>query len=384
MARKPEGGGLFKRWRGKYYPAKSAVPGVYYLCRTVDGKRTFLCLHTRDHEEATKRKYEQAGAIALSDRETYLRSLIELGDRARQELHQHIHNPGSTPIKDVWESFMQSRRRPASGESTLRGYRTAWRSFEKWCPARVKRMRDLTPVLAEDYVTQLERGNVKARTINAHLQGLRLIWKCLDPAYPSPWTALRTTKRQKTTHYRSLTTEEIKRLVKGSKGEYTGLLLLGYTSGMRLKDACLMPWDRIDMENKYVSFKPHKTIASSKMVHAPILPDLMKWLLRIPESKRTGYVLPETAWQYKTDRTKINKALIALFHTADVWDTDEGKASFHSLRATWQTRNDEAGTSRVVARAVLGHSSSVMSDTYSKLDVLTARKQIEKAMPNVT
>lgn len=64
-------------------------------------------------------------------------------------------------------------------------------------------------------------------------------------------------------------------------------------------------------------------------------------------------------------------------------DTKQGRASFHSFRTTFQSLNDDAGTSRVHIRGILGHVSTSMSDTYSRLEVERARKSVAAALPLV-
>lgn len=76
--------------------------------------------------------------------------------------------------------------------------------------------------------------------------------------------------------------------------------------------------------------------------------------------------------------------MTAIFRQAKVFDTTDGRAGFHSLRTTWQTLNDAAGTSRVISRAVLGHTGAAMSDTYSRMDVEKARAAVERAIPRVS
>ena len=61
-----------------------------------------------------------------------------------------------------------------------------------------------------------------------------------------------------------------------------------------------------------------------------------------------------------------------LFKTCKVLDTKDGKASFHSLRATFITRCEEAGIPRSAIRGMVGHVSDVTTDNYSQ-DKVTPR-----------
>ena len=115
----------------------------------------------------------------------------------------------------------------------------------------------------------------------------------------------------------------------------------------------------------------------------PILPDAMAALLAIPEDRRKGPVLPEVAACYRRNHVYPCKEASRIFRQAKVFNTDAGRASFHSYRTTWQTLNDAAGTSRVIARAVLGHTGAAISDTYSRTDAERARKAVGKAIPRL-
>lgn len=72
-----------------------------------------------------------------------------------------------------------------------------------------------------------------------------------------------------------------------------------------------------------------------------------------------------------------------IWTAAKVLDDERGTASFHSLRVTFQSLNDAAGTSRVFTRSVTGHSDSKMSDTYSRTDVEKVRTAVAKELPAV-
>ena len=47
-------------------------------------------------------------------------------------------------------------------------------------------------------------------------------------------------------------------------------------------------------------------------------------------------------------------------------DSKEGKASFHSLRATFITRCEEHGIPRQVLQGIVGHKSPMMTELYSQ------------------
>jgi len=192
-------------------------------------------------------------------------------------------------------------------------------------------------------------------------------------------------KASKTMPYRRLDVAEVRRLHGKAKGNYRLLVALGYSTGLRLVDCALLEWPAVDLAGGFLRVIPRKTANRKRraegggMVTPPILPDVAALL---PKAKRKGFVMPAVAADYQSQT--IGGKLAKLFDLAKVKDTTAGRASFHSLRVTWMTLNDEAGTSRIVSRAILGHQGAAMSDHYSRADASKARDAVEKAIPRIT
>lgn len=399
------GGHLHKRLNGKYLTADSPVVAKYYCSIMVNGHRRLHSLDTFDISEAKEKMAELvAGKVFKTSNERYLKNLVRLGEWAKEQLGSGIAMGDGIAITQAWDAYERSRRRPNSGPRTMKEYKTRWRLFSSWCETHgLKKMRDVLPHHAEDYSRYLEkpttvkvkygkhkesgrRINRTAETVNTHLQLLRLIYRVLDPGWPNPFAGVASVIEDQKTPYRKLTLAEVKKLWRTAEGDYKVLLLIGYTTGLRLIDAATLRWEHVDMKRGIISLSPRKTARRKKgesgIVYAPIVEPLLSALKRVKAKDRAGFVLKDVGPLYsnRSSQSKVNKTLTQLFKSAKVVENERGKASFRALRVTWQSMNDEAGTNRVLARSVLGHSGPEMSDTYSRLDDKAAIDAVSNAI----
>jgi integrase len=399
MNEQPKGrqrtGHLYRRDKaGRTHGLDSNPEWNIWLRYTLEGKRVYVNLHTTDVDEAMQRRAENMGAAAgrTKDRVAYLKRLVKLGEQAKVELgiSEHV---ATIPIERAFKDYIASRRRKDHSEGMIEEYLIRWDQFAAWAKNRAKHIGDVNMKMAEEYARHLEaprKGangkmvDMRANTVNAHLKCLRMIWNVLMAGQPNPWSGLRSVKASTVTPYRRLAQNEVKALYAKAAGEYRLLLLIGYTTGLRLVDAATLRWEQVNLKQGYITVVPQKT-ANRKTkdergtIRPPIIPILKSALKSSGGS--SGYVMPQVADDYAKE--KLGKILAKLFADAGVDDNPSGKASFHSLRVTWMSLNDDAGTSRVVSRAVLGHTSSSMSDKYSRLDEKVKREAVAKAIPSI-
>ena len=68
-------------------------------------------------------------------------------------------------------------------------------------------------------------------------------------------------------------------LVKTADGDWRGLVLFGFFTGLRLSDAANLTWDSIDLEKRLLRLRTRKT---GIYVTIPLHSDLLTWLARRP------------------------------------------------------------------------------------------------------
>lgn len=90
------------------------------------------------------------------------------------------------------------------------------------------------------------------------------------------------------------------------------------------------------------------------------------------------------------DDSALTKALSAHFKTCEILDSDEGRASFHSLRHTFASMLDESGCPLQIRAYLTNHSLPGQKElmpgvtaVYSHPDVDPIRKWIDKVIPKL-
>jgi integrase len=379
-------GYLFKRWRGKHIAADSPIAAVFYLSYEIDTHRTTVCLRTKDRETAQRLAKEHMGRIDWGSREAYLRSLIDLGDKAKRELWGMAHDTAACPTKEIWDRYVASRRRPDSGPSTMTFYQQHVKAFVDWLPAACKTMRHVTTALTEQYVHELEH-KVSVPTASKHVGTLRRVWRVVDPDGPQPWRDLQPIGQHIVVPYRRLTLDECRQLALTAKEkapDIYGCLLTGYYTALRLVDVIHLRTEHVDFQTTLLHLPaPRKTSRKKPApLHIPMLPELADWLkTRIAAATSSdAWVFPALVERYTKDRTAVSKDIGGIFDDAKVLDNAHGKASFHSLRATFVSAMDEAGAPPRLTDIVTNHAPKTMHDRYSHPEVEDARKWMAKAL----
>lgn len=375
-------GYLFRRADGKHIPIDDPKhqDARIYLCYMVNYERKTVALGTADKRTAEIKAAKLMGGMAFSGHENYLLHLIEMGELARRELAGEHDKRLQTPIKEVWDNYVASKERPASGDKTLTQYKSTWTRFTGSLPVRVEHIEDVTKKMCESYIDDLER-NFKKTTCEKHIVQLKVIFRTISTR-PSPWERLRTIKADDQETHRGLSIDECRRLYKHATGQMKLLILIGYSTGLRLKDCVSLRWSQVNMKTRIMKVAPYKNIKKKpEPLHIPITDNLYRQLAAVKRDNNSPYVLPAVLAAYTKREGTLISRIGRIFDKAKVFDTDEGKASFHSLRVTFQSLNDNAGTSRVITRSITGHSSARMSDHYSRLDVDNAREALERAIP---
>ncbi len=334
----------------------------------------------------------------MTNRQKWLKNLVSLGKWAEGQLDVSLRIV--TPIDDVWAAYKESRKRPASGESTLKHYQVIWNQFARWLAeqpvsGRISALDDLPEKFCEKYTAYLEQ-NRKVSTVTKHLVVLKLIFRIVCPDIQNPWRDIRVMKveaPEEKRKKRALEPKEVTRLIVSCRSLYedspilsaqwVGLHLVGYWTGLRLYDAVHLSGEHIDVNMRVIRITPKKTGRKKpEPLEIPLSSELVSFFDEwAPES---DFVFSALARMYDEQGSwRIVSYLSAIWDEAGVKGNAKGSATFHSLRVTFQSLNDNAGTSWVFTRAVTGHSDAKMSDTYSRSNIEVIRKAVTKALPKV-
>ena len=364
MRRRKGSGALLKRngrwvirWRDGGRVKQEATEFVVGAEGAKEGAEALLA--ERSQIGRLKSRRDQV-AVLLAEREELAEKIRRLEAAARGE--------SSAPLLlgALVEAWRKSPRRRDVSAELEEDYAREIARFVKWAGEGVE-MAAVDDAMAERYAVELGR-RVSGNTYNKHLVTLTAAWRAVGRAAGvrgNPWADL-PRKRKDTHSRRSLTKEEVAKVLALAEGELRSLVLVGLWTGLRLGDACRLKWEAFKADGA-VEVKTAKTGAVVRLPAARLVAELGK--------RGEGYVMPGMAAAYGRDSSAVSKKITALFEQAGIatrerragWHQSRPTASFHSLRHTFVTRCVEAGVPVAVVRELVGHTRETMTEHYTHI-----------------
>ena len=292
-------------------------------------------------------------------------------------------------LDDVFDTYRALPLTKAISEKALiknRGYHKRFLRFitelnaESKPKDRIKYAHEVNhKVASKFYRVLLSDENIKSDTQNSCIASLKRSWDKLkkDCGLLEPWTEWVPRTNDDTIPKRPLSQLEVKALIDATDDfEIKLMITLGATTGLRLKDVCLLKWGCIDYDKGTIEVVTHKT---KKKVYIPILRMLEDTLDKLPmfdKDTESGddYILPNIAKRYNSYNGSMTLPIKTLFKNAGVHDNDEGTAGFHSLRKTFVSLCAKEGIDVGVIKMVVGHSNEAMTQYYTYRDQETMYK----------
>ena len=303
------------------------------------------------------------------------------------------------PLADVWMEYIKSPNRNDLAPATLNAKRIVWMHFAKWMEHNYLFVSDLAGITADmigEYLVCL-RADLCASTYNGRVCILREIFHILAAKAgmeDDPWEGVRL--RPDDCHSRrELTMDEIRRLLKVTKGEWHTLFLIGIYTGLRLGDCCKLDWSSINIARGIIQLIPTKTkrYAHGRPITIPIHPTLGQALVgRIapPTALPVGPVLPTICEMYSRARWNVSHEIAKIFKKANIITSVqlEGRrkrtpeATFHSLRHTFVSLAANAGVPLHIVQSIVGHESTAMTRHYYHESIDALRSAVS-AIPSI-
>ena len=337
---------------------------------------------------------------------------------------------GDIRLAHAWRHYRGSTSRPDASPQTVQQYEYQWERLLEWLRVRhpnVRRVSQVTRHVAQEFAAHL-LGQVSITTYNRYVQLFRLVYRvlCDDLGLgidANPWRGIQKKKANGNGHTgrRPFTDEELRRIFltlqkrsegrqivwaengiaverklgehdRVSAGELLTLCLLGFHTGLRLGDCCLLGWGSVDLAKGkgVISLTPLKTARTSgKKVAIPIHPELSERLSAIRPENAAGPVCPGKAEQYQRNRAEVTKRFRRLFLQCGIRTQGEKgngtavgiavcEVGFHSFRHTWVTRSAEDGVDSITIREVVGWGSPAMERVYTHVSQEHVRSQMDK------
>lgn len=272
-----------------------------------------------------------------------------------------LHKKNRLKLSDMFELAGKYRKLSVT-------HQRAWERFTS--SINVKYAEEVTPQIALEYLKQ-NFGHGNGKSFNNHKTYLNTIFKlCLVDGNlsSSPFENVMNMRLTNTENHRPLTQNEFVSLFKAAREPWKTAMLISWHTGMRKSDCFTLRW--IDIHSDYIEKIPQKTSRFKRSVYIPLHPELKSHLEKFcPTNKRKPSEMVFSEYfpnGYKEMPGNEQRYIMNLFSSCEVESDKNGKASFHSIRASFVTRCEQAGIPRSAIRSMVGHTTDTMTDTYSQ------------------
>lgn len=233
---------------------------------------------------------------------------------------------------------------------------------------------DITPQMAEGYLTEMARRGVRGTTINGVRAAIKTMWAWFlknDWAKDSnPWRETRPWKVEPRKPG-FVPSNRVREFLAACSPALRLPAHLAIYAGLRRREVVELQWFQVDLQRGSIQIEQSK---SHRPRRIPIHPELAAVLAAEP--KRSGYVVVS---QYGRPMSLQTSGWTAMAQEVGR-KLGLGRINFHGLRATCATLLAESGASQVTIQAILGHSRESMTWLYTQ----ATDKAIEHAMASMT
>lgn len=248
----------------------------------------------------------------------------------------------------------------------------AVKSFERfveWCGSQYKLAIDITPQIAFAYLEECY-GSGNGKSFNNNKSALNGIFRCClvqAEMERSPFECFPNKKVRNVENHRPLTVEEFRMAYAAAREPWKTASLISWHTAMRKETCFRLSWAHINEDDQSITIMPGKTARFGRAVYIPIHAELWARLKAIPRPANDETpILSQFPPLKEFDRKKKRVTYyVGLLQSLGINDTKAGKASFHSLRASFITRCDEERIARSITRGVVGQVDDKTTDLYS-------------------
>lgn len=355
--------------------------GWWYLVKRIDGRQVWAALHTKDADTAQRLAVSAAPVQALRDDEDkYLLAVVAQGRAAEKRLAEKRETKSAGAVE--WGGMFQAWQESADGlttnRATLKKYACQFSVLSAWAASHgISSPAAMTHEQVQCYASE----RMKATVVSGRDVALfRRVWR--DLKLGDAWADVTADAPNKSKNrYRRLTLGEVRALVATArsgksrvrhpggwfeKGGYdalpdvANLITVAYHTGLRLRDCATLSASNVD--GAFLRVVPEKTSNRKvKPLLIPLQPEADAIVRRLTKKAgKEGRLFPRLA------DASLSKSLRLTFERSEVPSNQFGKASFHSLRATFISMMDEAGVPPHVTDAITGHAPQGMHGRYSQ------------------
>jgi len=363
-----------------------------------------------------------------------LRSEQEFLNRVaeREQLIQRI----KFTLEDVLPMIMSNPKLKNGTRLQHRQYQ--WETFYNWLKKhypRVKTPHEITPLMAQQFTSDLYAEGMANSTYNDYITSYRMIFRMImlyAGLTSNPFAFIERLPKNTISHKpiprefipRIITAcddpnfhvLETRRLAPITKSELKTLIIVGLCTGMRLKDCALLDWSSVNFEDNYIKTVAYKTKKYNKgYLWIPMIPYLREHMLSIYNWQEEGSVMPNIASRYideerkrllgqsiKSDNGNMSGEVKNLLRFAglpvSIRLTEAEKASgiskpigqrkkspnlygFHSFRHYFVSTCAECNIPMAYVEAIIGNDSEVIKQYYTHIDTEEMMRSITRIEP---
>ncbi len=190
----------------------------------------------------------------------------------------------------------------------------------------------------------------------------------------------------------TFTPAHVAALVAAADNDWRGMILCGYYTGLRLRDAAGICWGAIDLKQNVLVIKPKKSERRGVELTLPIHPDFAAWLRSRPRGIGKAPVFPKLAERQTSGEYGLSGRFQTVMAAAGVSGrvtrqaSGEGRSttslSFHSLRHSFVSALANAGVEKDLRKRLSGHADDQSHARYTHHDIENLRGAVAK-MPSV-
>jgi integrase len=249
---------------------------------------------------------------------------------------------------------------------------------------------EITPIDVRSWRDALKRKGLSAPTVNGAIKVLRMPFKAahdngyieINPCTKNSVRSLRDEARNVAKDV--FTPEQLSELVKAAPSEdWTGAILCGYYTGLRLRDIADLQWSAVDPERRIIKVTTRKT---GKTVTVPIHPQFAAWLDKQTRGIGKAPVFPTLAGKAGGGKSGLSMAFRRIMERAKIKGRllregggagrSQSSLSFHSLRHGFVSAMANAGVAQELRQKLTGHTSAEMNAQYTHHELESLRAAV--------
>lgn len=298
-------------------------------------------------------------------------------------------NPVKMEIKAGLSVFLEKPGKAPGARNTLNSFKRVWTALCNWLAEQrpdIKYVHEINEEIAENFLNFIWNTGIAEQTYNEYIKILRRIFNVLTKDAGISKNVWNSTEKVKinSVSKKPLTKDEFASIMQVAEGEIRVLLIIGFYTGLRLGDACLIKWKDVNLNINMLRIIPGKTKGFGKTIDIP-LHEVLSEIFKSIYSKNNEYVLPTIAASYLKDPGSVSRKIQRVFVKAGINTTEERNRGvknatvygFHSLRHSFISLCAAEGIPQHVVKEMVGHSSDAIHQIYQHANIEQKRKAID-------